>query len=183
MKDNQDRFDSLICFYADEIGVPFALAKSQAVQESGMNPKARSAVGAVGLFQLMPRTDQEVDGKLNAEFIEENIHDGLTYLREQFDHLSEIPNICERWKFALAAYNGGRGYVNAALKLARASEDLPGDFHKWLQAGSPKGQWQYWDHTFKFLAAVKLHGKKPDYEQMIGYVDHIVKNMFTPNVI
>ncbi len=51
---------------------------------------------------------------------EKNLRAGIAYLYRQYYRFPEIPDPVERVKFALASYNGGRGYINAALSLARS---------------------------------------------------------------
>lgn len=137
---NETRFDNLLRGSAQKYGIPFELLKAQCLQESGFNPQAVSPCGAMGLLQLMPGTAREMglraidwnpawtkkayegfardaqDERLDAE---KNLDAGAKYLRIQFNHFSEIPGLEERWKFALAAYNGGRGHINNALTKAR----------------------------------------------------------------
>jgi membrane-bound lytic murein transglycosylase F len=117
--------------------LPWRLIRAQTFQESGFNPKAVSPCGAKGLMQLMERTDFEIDGDIDAFDPEGNIDNGVRYDRTQFDHFPEIPDLCERLKFMLGAFNGGRGWINKALEIAR-----------WKELGSPKlegahpGLWQ-----------------------------------------
>jgi len=56
------QFDSEICKQSARylIGHDCAWLKAQLIQESGLNPKAQSPVGAMGLGQFMPATYREV---------------------------------------------------------------------------------------------------------------------------
>ena len=45
---------------AKEFGFDWRLLAAQAFQESGFDPKAKSWVGARGLFQVMPRTGRDL---------------------------------------------------------------------------------------------------------------------------
>ena len=119
-----------------------------------------SSCGAIGLLQLLPATAQELGFTKDELYVpERNLRAGITYLYRQYYRFPEIPDPVERVRFALASYNGGRGYINAALSLARKSS----------------GSWREWNYTKAFLAhpACRVDGKRPDYGQIIGYVDRI----------
>jgi hypothetical protein len=73
----------------------------------------------------------------------------------------------------LAAYNGGRGYVNKAIEISYDCE-----FAEGIPAGhrnARPGRWQLWCHTSAYLCSpyCRVNGKKPDYRQILDYVDHI----------
>jgi membrane-bound lytic murein transglycosylase F len=171
-------YDHLFQHYAKDYGLPWKLIKSQAFQESEFNPNAVSPCGAKGLMQLMPKTDLAIDGHIDGCDPEGNVKDGVAYDREQFDHFREIPDLCERLKFTLASYNGGRGWVNKALELAR-----------WKELGSPAlagarpGLWQTWAYTSRFLAdpLCTVAGTHPDHKQITDYVEKIW-TVFIPDV-
>jgi len=171
----EDRYDSLIRYHCQELGLPFnwIWVKAQAGVESSFNPKAVSPVGAKGLLQLMPGTDMEIDGDLDAFDIEGNLDNGIRYLKDQYRHLSEIPDHLTRIRCALASYNGGRGYVNAALAMGRKAEGQPKDYQAWIAAGQPHGRWQTWPVIAANLPKVKVKGRRPDAQQMLEYVDRI----------
>ena len=56
----EDRYDSLIYYYAEMYGLDWSLIKAQIRQESNFNPVAISPAGAAGLAQFMPATFKEV---------------------------------------------------------------------------------------------------------------------------
>jgi len=81
--------------------------------ESSFNPEARSPVGAVGLFQFMPRTgeslglelspvDQRTDPKKSADA-------AARYLRQLHGRFQD-------WSLVLAAYNAGQGRVSGLMR-------------------------------------------------------------------
>ena len=157
-----DRWDSLIHDLAGNIWpeADWKLIKCQIRQESAFNPKALSSCGAIGLMQLMPATGQSLGVSRMVLFDpKENVRAGVTYLKRQYDRFPEIPDKQERLKFALASYNGGRGYINRAIALAR-KENAP---------------WQTWDGVKQYLKSedCSVSGKHPDYRQIINYVDRI----------
>lgn len=149
-------------------------SKAQIWQESRFDPMAVSPAGAMGLMQLMPGTAAEM-GVTNPHSPVQSINGGVRYLAQQYRRLSEIPPYGSRLRLALAAYNGGRGYVNVALALARKAERLPYGFRAWRRSGSLPGQWQTWKQARHFLAdpACQMRGRRPDHKQMIDYVERI----------
>lgn len=139
-------------------GVDWIAAQVQT--ESGGNALALSPVGAVGLLQLMPATAEDL-GVTDARDPEQNLRGGVRYLREQFEHLAEIPNDEDRLAWAFASYNAGRGYINKALKLAR--QDQEPFWWKW-ETG------HYWlMHRDCFI----VEGRYPDFRQVTDYVSRI----------
>lgn len=156
----QDRFNSLFQYYTQGTCFDWKLFKWMALIESSMDPHALSPCDARGLMQLMPDTVDEM--KVIYPFdADENIRGGTDYFRIQFQHFPEIPNGIERIKFSLAAYNGGRGYINKAISLAKHS----------------KVEWKKWEVTKKYLAfpSCRVKGKAPDHRQITNYVRKVIE--------
>lgn len=150
---HSDRFDSLIQYWAGAHGLDWRLIKAQVRQESAMNPLAVSPCGAEGLMQLMPATAAEL--KVSNSFDpDSNLRGGCSYLREQYRRFPEIEDPEERWKFALGAYNAGRGNINRAIAAARVR----------------RLNWQAWDVVASVLP--QITGRRS--EETIGYVDKII---------
>ena len=148
-------------------GLDWLIIKCQINQESSLNPNAVSPCGARGLLQLMYATasDLRVKQPLQPKQLfdpELNLLLGITYLKIQFDHFKEIPDYRERLKFSLASYNGGRGYINKALSIAKKERTF----------------WMFWEPASKYLAHedCKVSGRRPDHKQITDYVQKIWDN-------
>lgn len=88
--------------HALDLGIDPALALSIAKAESGFRHEARSAHGAVGVFQLMPSTAKKIG--YNPYNLNENVKAGLVYYRMMYSMFGST-------ELALAAYNAGPGNV------------------------------------------------------------------------
>lgn len=86
-------------------GLPLRLLVATAYQESRMEPRAQSLVGARGLLQLMPATAREL--RLASDDPRANVLAGARYLRQMLDRFVSV-------ELALAAYNAGPGAVERA---------------------------------------------------------------------
>ncbi|MGK7394353.1 MAG: transglycosylase SLT domain-containing protein [Candidatus Cyclobacteriaceae bacterium M3_2C_046] len=90
--------------------------KYMAIVESGLNPKATSPAGAVGLWQFMRpvarqynlKVNQYVDHRMDPERSTEAACRLLGWLHDAFDD----------WELALAAYNTGYGNVKKAVRIS-----------------------------------------------------------------
>ena len=98
--------------------------------ESGFDARARSPIGAVGLFQLMPETAKSLglalapwDERLDPE---KNAQAAARYLKHLYETFGD-------WRLAVAAYNGGEGLVgrllvrHAAHSYDEIAPDLPAE--------------------------------------------------------
>ncbi len=144
------------------------MIEAQVLVESAGDPRAESPAGARGLLQLMPGTAAELG--LSPEQCWDparNLAGGIRYLRRQFEAFGELPNYYDRVSAALASYNGGRGYVNKALALAREACGAAD--------GTVPGPWQRWDVASAFLADPRclVSGRRPDAAQMLTYVARV----------
>ena len=128
----QTKYFPIIEKYLAAYGLPDEL-KYLAIVESGLNPRARSRAGAVGLWQFMPLT-----GRLDYDLYENWYSDHkmdferstiaacryLSFLYKYFDN---------DWHLALAAYNSGPGNVRKAIR----------------RSGYKKSFWEIYPYLFR----------------------------------
>lgn len=121
-------FDAMFREHAAKASIDWRLLAAQCFQESRFDPKARSWAGAVGLFQLMPTTAQEL-GIVNRDDPSESIRGGAEYDARMLSRVDPKLALKEQVRFALAAYNAGIGHVEDAQRLAG---ELGLDSGKWF---------------------------------------------------
>jgi hypothetical protein len=98
-----------IMIAAKEEGVDPSLMFAIARRESRFDPMAYSAVGAVGLFQLMPDTARKITG---AEVSEEDLLDPIFNARIAARYLKELLKIFPSSAEIAASYNAGENCVS-----------------------------------------------------------------------
>jgi soluble lytic murein transglycosylase-like protein len=121
--------------------------KAQAFAESGLNPNAKSWVGARGLMQLMPSTYAAIATR-RPEFgaidqPEWNIAAGIMhdrYLWKLWE--KDIPMDDERFRFMFASYNAGEGTINRALAAAKTKGGGP-EWRSVEQVAPTVQRWRY----------------------------------------
>ena len=106
--------------YARQYELNYLLMIAQAYQESKLNQRARSRVGAIGMMQLMPTTGREMRvGDIRN--LEANIHAGIKYHRLILDRYfnDESMDALNRTLFTFAAYNAGPARIRKLRKIAQ----------------------------------------------------------------
>lgn len=88
--------------------------KYLAIVESALNPRARSRVGATGLWQFMYSTGR-MYGLEVSSYVDER-SDPVRSTEAACQYLSKLHEIFGDWDLALAAYNSGPGNVNKAIR-------------------------------------------------------------------
>ncbi|GLH32296.1 MULTISPECIES: lytic transglycosylase domain-containing protein [Pseudomonas] len=131
-------YADLVAAAARMHNVPQALLHALIKAESGYNPKARSAAGALGLMQLMPGTAKEM-GVEDVLDPEDNVQGGARYLKRMLNLFDNDITL------AVAAYNAGpdavrrRGAVPPFAETRRYVPNVLREYRKLqgLAADSP----------------------------------------------
>ncbi|WP_296350149.1 LysM peptidoglycan-binding domain-containing protein [Winogradskyella sp.] len=97
----------------DNYNIPLEM-KYLSIVESALKPKARSRVGATGLWQFMFVTGKEYNLEVSSYVDERSDPERATTAAAQY--LSRLYKIFGDWDLALAAYNSGPGNVNKAIR-------------------------------------------------------------------
>lgn len=102
------------------LGLPIELSRIPFV-ESSFNVKAKSRVGASGIWQIMPRTGQSM-GLVSAEVDERNSPIKATRMAARL--LKQYYRSLNDWPLTVTSYNHGIGNIRKAIREAK-SEHLP----------------------------------------------------------
>ena len=97
----------------DKYNLPLEL-KYLPIVESALNPKAKSRVGAGGLWQFMYRTGKMFDLEVTSYYDERS--DVYKSTDAACRYLKSLHKMYDDWDLALAAYNCGPGNVNKAIR-------------------------------------------------------------------
>lgn len=160
-----DRYDSLFQSYSKKLFGPafdWRVFKAQAIAESGLDPNAKSWVGARGLMQLMPATYREVQSK-NPELGDVgdpkwNIAAGIFYDRQLWRQWTDVgEDVGHRRSFMFGSYNAGRGTL---LRAQRVAEGKALNRNDWSNIEVVAPDVPRWRH-----------------QETLGYVDKISANV------
>lgn len=99
--------------YLAKYNVPMEI-KYLAVIESALNPRAKSRVGAAGLWQFMYPTGKQYNLEVNS-YVDER-SDPLKATEAACKYLTSLYNIFGDWDLVLASYNAGPGNVTKAIR-------------------------------------------------------------------
>ncbi len=131
------------------------------ILESALNPNAVSRSNAVGLWQFMERTGNEY-GLVNNFLVDER-KDPHKSTKAALTYLEKLYNKYGDWSLAIAAYNGGPGTVNRAIKRGksknfwRIKKYLPKETRNYIPAFTAAA------YLFNYY---ELHGISPVYPEM-----------------
>jgi membrane-bound lytic murein transglycosylase D len=95
--------------------------KYLAIVESALNPKAKSRVGATGLWQFMYPTGKQFNLEVNS-YVDER-YDPLKATEAACQYLSSLHTIFGDWSLVLASYNAGPGNVSKAIRRSGGSQN------------------------------------------------------------
>lgn len=99
--------------YLAKYNVPLEI-KYLAVIESALNPRAKSRVGATGLWQFMYPTGKQFNLEVNS-YVDERC-DPLKATEAACQYLSSLYKMFGDWDLVLASYNAGPGNVTKAMR-------------------------------------------------------------------
>ncbi|CAL2087693.1 lytic transglycosylase domain-containing protein [Tenacibaculum sp. 190524A05c] len=99
--------------YLDQYDIPVEM-KYLAIVESALRPRAKSRVGATGLWQFMYGTGKQYKLAVNS-YVDER-QDPVKSTIAACKYLSYLNDLFNDWDLALAAYNSGPGNVLKAIK-------------------------------------------------------------------
>lgn len=97
----------------DNYNIPLEI-KYLAIVESALNPRAKSRVGATGLWQFMYSTGKMYG--LDVSSYVDDRSDPIKSTAAACKYLSKLYETFGDWDLALAAYNSGPGNVNKAIR-------------------------------------------------------------------
>lgn len=113
LKESGKRYFNIIESALEKRNLPTEL-KYLAVIESELKTAATSVKGAAGPWQLMPQTARDLGLRVNGRIDERRDYFKSTYAAARY--LAYLYDLYEDWLLVIAAYNGGPGKVNTAIK-------------------------------------------------------------------
>ncbi len=147
---DESRYDGTFKKYSKRffgIGFDWRRFKAQGLAESGLDPEARSRVGAKGVMQLMPSTFHDIQSQRSdfgaIDDPEWNIAAGILHDRYLWKlWTADVPE-AERPAFMFGSYNAGEGTIARATRAAR---DSSLDHARWSsieQVAPAVPRWRY----------------------------------------
>jgi len=155
--------------YLAEENMPQDL-KYVSVLESALNPHALSRSKAGGLWQFMPATGKEYGLAINSVVDERS--DPHRSTKAALKYLKRLHKKYGDWALAIAAYNGGPGRVNTAIKRGRSK-----NFWR-IQKYLPRETRNYVSAFFGAAYLINYytaHNIEPDYPSLDMQLTDVVK--------
>ncbi len=126
-KQGMERLMALSTYYfpmfeqeLDKYDIPLEI-KYLAIVESALNPKAKSRVGATGLWQFMFTTGK-MHGLDVSSYVDERM-DPERSTEAAAQYLASLYKVFGDWDLVLASYNSGPGNVSKAIRRSGGSTD------------------------------------------------------------
>ena len=147
--------------YGRKYNVDYLLMAAQGYQESQLNQSAKSAVGAIGVMQVMPATGKDLAvGDINQ--VEPNIHAGVKYIRFMMDEFykDEPMDEINKGLMTLASYNAGPGRIRQLRRETEKRGLNPnvwfGNVERVVSERVGRETVQYVSNIYKYYVAYKL---------------------------
>jgi len=163
-------FDEIFDLY----GLPLELSYL-AVIESALNPRARSRVGATGIWQFMLATGRAYKLQVNT-FVDER-RDPVAATHAAAKFLKDLYGTYNDWVLAIAAYNCGPGNVNKAISRSGGKTSY-WDIYQYLPRETRGYVPAYIGATYA-MNYYREHGLSPRYVNVPSVSDTV---MITRNV-
>lgn len=132
------------------------------IVESGLDPKIKSKMGAVGLWQFMPATGKMYDMQVTADVDDRMDPEKSTIAAAKY--LKSLYSMFGNWEVALAAYNCGPGNVRKAIRRSGGKTTFWGIYdHLPQETRSYVPQFQAMLYVLNHLEEHNLHLEEPSY--------------------
>lgn len=135
--------------------------KAQSIQESRLDPHAKSSAGAMGLMQLMPGTYKEIAREIGLPPTpydpRSNIHAGIRYNLDCFNSWTERRSWQEKLRLMFASYNAGPGNIARAQKVVREKGLCGGRNWDCIKRGLPQVTGRHSQETIQYVDNVEYN--------------------------
>lgn len=145
-----ERYDPIFRKYTKRyfgVGADWRRFKAQGMAESGLDPNAKSWVGARGIMQLMPSTYSAIasvrPGMPSITDPDGNIAAGIMHDRYLWRMWEKKVGEEQRWAFMYGSYNAGEGPITRAHRMALESRLAPDHWGSIEQVAPRVQRWRY----------------------------------------
>lgn len=167
---DRQRFEGMVKYfktYGRKYNFNYLMLTALAYQESRLDQKAKSRVGAVGVMQILPSTAKDKNVNIpNIYEVRENIHAGTKYLRFMQDRYFDDENIdtLNKSLFSFASYNAGPAKIARLRKEAEKSGLNPNVWFQNVEVVAAKRigreTVQYVSNIYKYFVVYSLLSEK-----------------------
>jgi len=147
--------------YGSQYDMDYLLMAAQGYQESTLDQRVKSPVGAIGVMQVMPATGRELNVGNIAE-TDANIHAGVKYMRFMVDryYATEPMDDLNKTLMTFASYNAGPGRVRQLRRETQARGLNPnvwfGNVERIASERIGRETVTYVSNIFKYYVAYRL---------------------------